>query len=50
VEFEELDQRAKDNAIQLYGEPPDDWWQCLYDRFKEEGFAKGFSIDDIQLT
>jgi len=50
VEFEDLDQRAKDNAIHLYGEPPDDWWDCVYDRFKEEGFAKGFIIDEIQFS
>jgi len=50
VEFEELDQRAKDNAIQLYGEPPDDWHECVYERFKEEGRAKGFIIDDIQFS
>lgn len=50
VEFEELDQRAKDNAIQLYGEPPDDWYECVYERFKEEGRAKGFIIDDIQFS
>ena len=50
MEFEELDQRAKDNAIHLYGEPPDDWYECLYDSFKEEGFAKGFIIDDIQFS
>jgi hypothetical protein len=50
MEFEELDQRAKDNAIQLYGEPPDDWHECVYERFKEEGRAKGFIIDDIQFS
>jgi len=50
VEFEELDQRAKDNAIHLYGEPPDDWYECMHDRFKEEGFAKGFIIDEIQFS
>jgi len=50
VEFEELDQRAKDNAIQLYGEPPDDWHECVYERFKEEGRAKGFIIDEIQFS
>ena len=50
VEFEDLDQRAKDNAIHLYGEPPDDWHECVYERFKEEGYAKGFSIDEIQFS
>jgi hypothetical protein len=50
VEFEDLDQRAKDNAIHRYGEPPDDWYECVYDRFKEEGFAKGFFIDEIQFS
>jgi hypothetical protein len=50
MEFEDLDQRAKDNAIHLYGEPPDDWYECVYDRFKEEGCAKGFRIDEIQFS
>jgi hypothetical protein len=50
VEFEELDQRAKDNAIQLYGEPPDDWYECVYARFKDDGLAKGFDLDDIQFS
>lgn len=50
VEFEDLDQRAKDNAIRLYGRPPDDWWDCVYDRFKEEGCVKGFYIDEIQFS
>jgi len=50
MEFEDLDQRAKDNAIHLYGEPPDDWWECVYDRFKEDGRAKGFVIEEIQFS
>lgn len=50
MEFEDLSQQAKDNAIRLYGEPPDDWYECVYERFKEEGFAKGFSIDEIQFS
>ena len=50
VEFEDLDQRAKDNAIHLYGEPPDDWYECVYEQLKEEGRAKGFVIDEIQFS
>jgi len=50
VEFEDLSQQAKDNAIRLYGEPPDDWHECVYERFREEGLAKGFDLDDIQFS
>ena len=50
MEFEDLNQQAKDNAIALYGEPPDDWYKCVYKRFKEEGYAKGFNIDEIQFS
>lgn len=50
MEFEELSDKAKHHAIHLYGEPPDDWYECVYDRFKEEGFAKGFYIDEIQFS
>ncbi len=50
VEFEDLDQRAKDNAIHRYGEPPDNWYECVYDSFKEDGRAKGFVIEEIQFS
>ena len=50
VEFEDLSQQAKDNAIRLYGEPPDDWYECVYARFKDDGLAKGFDLDDIQFS
>lgn len=50
MEFEELSDKAKHHAIALYGEPPDDWYECVYDRFKEEGWAKGFRIDEIQSS
>jgi len=50
MEFEDLDQRAKDNAIHLHGEPPDDWWECVYDSFRDAGLAKGFDLDDIQFS
>ena len=50
MEFEDLDQRAKDNAIHLYGEPPDDWHEAVYARFREDGLAKGFDLDDIQFS
>lgn len=50
MEFEDLDQRAKAHAIRLYGEPPDDWYQSVYDYYVEEGLAKGFDLDDIQFN
>jgi hypothetical protein len=50
MEFEDLSQQAKDNAIRLYGEPPDDWYECVYGRFFEEGRNKGFIIDNIQFN
>jgi len=33
MEFEELDQRAKHNAISKYGDPPDDWYEEVYARY-----------------
>jgi hypothetical protein len=50
MEFEDLNQQAKYHAIALYGEPPDDWYEEVYERFKEEGYAKGFNIDEIQFS
>lgn len=50
MEYEELSERAKALARERYGEPPDDWYECVYDRFKEEGRAKGFIIDEIQFS
>ena len=50
MEYEELSDRAKALAREKYGEPPDDWYECVYDRFKEEGRDKGFSIDEIQFS
>ena len=50
MEFEDLSPQAKAHAISLYGEPPDDWYECVYERFKEAGSAKGFMIDEIQFS
>lgn len=33
MEFEELDQHAKHNAISQYGEPPDDWYEPVYAQY-----------------
>jgi len=30
MEFEDLEQNAKHNAISKYGEPPDDWYESVY--------------------
>ena len=48
--FEELSDRAKQNAIYEYGQPPDDWYEEIYARAKEEGPARGFQLDEIQYS
>ena len=52
MEFEELDQRAKDNAISKYGEPPDDWYESVYARYIGDKAveATGMLIDDIHYS
>jgi hypothetical protein len=46
--FDELSYQAKQHAIQEYGQPPDDWYEEIYARAKEEGPARGFNINEIQ--
>ena len=46
--FQQLAYRAKENAISEYGQPPDDWYEEIYARAKEDGPARGFNIDEIQ--
>jgi hypothetical protein len=49
MEFEELDQRAKDNAISQYGEPPDDWYESVYSCYIGDKAveATGMLVDHI---
>lgn len=52
MEFEELDQRAKDNAISQYGEPPDDWYESVYSCYIGDKAveATGMLIDEIHYS
>jgi hypothetical protein len=52
MEFEELDPRAKHNAISKYGDPPDDWYESIYAQYigdKELEF-KGMFVDQIYYS
>ena len=50
--FSELDQSAKDHAIQKYAAPDRDWWDCTYEYYKTDAEIKerGFDIDDINFS
>jgi hypothetical protein len=52
MEFEELDQRAKDNAISQYGEPPDDWYESVYSCYIGDKAveATGMLVDQIYYS
>ena len=52
MEFEELDQRAKHNAISQYGEPPDDWYEEVYARYIGDKAveAAGMLVDQIYYS
>lgn len=52
MEFEELDQRAKDNAISKYGEPPDDWYEGVYAQYIGDKAveATGMLVDQIYYS
>jgi hypothetical protein len=49
-EFNELPQNAKYRAIQEYGQPPDDWHDEIINRAKDDGFERGFHIDNVQFS
>jgi hypothetical protein len=48
--FDELTNYGKQKAIEKYGQPPDDWYEDIYTRAKEEGPERGFVIDEIQFS
>ena len=48
--FDELSDRAKQNAIDEYGQPPEDWYEEVYARAREDGPERGFNIDEIQFS
>ena len=50
--FEELDQHAKDKAIAAYADPGYNWWDIIYDNYKNdpELIGKGFSIAEINFS
>ena len=48
--FQQLSNYAKQKVIEKYGQPPDDWYEEIYARAKEDAFARGFSIDEIQFS
>ena len=50
MEYAELSDRAKAYALATYGQPPDDWYECVYENAKEEGKERGFLIEDIQFS
>lgn len=49
-EFDELPHNAKYHTIAEYGQPPDDWYEDIINRAKEEGPARGFNIDEVLFT
>ena len=48
--FQQLSNYAKQHAITEYGQPPDDWYEEIYARAKEDAPARGFSINEIQFN
>jgi hypothetical protein len=48
--FQQLSNYAKQHAITEYGQPPDDWYEEIYARAKEDGPARGFNINEIQFS
>jgi hypothetical protein len=52
MEFEELDPRAKSNAISKYGDPPDDWYEEVYAQYIGDKAveAKGMFVDQIYYS
>lgn len=49
MEYAELSDRAKAYALDTYGQPPDDWHECIYEHAKEDGLERGFCIDNISF-
>ena len=52
MEFEDLDQNAKHNAISQYGEPPDDWYESVYSCYIGDKAveATGMLVDQIYYS
>ena len=50
LDFLQLSNRARQHAIDTYGQPPDDWYEEIYARAMEEGPERGFLIDNIQFS
>jgi hypothetical protein len=49
--YQELDQRAKDKALQWFSESLDyEWWDGVYENAKAGGPERGFDIDDIRFS
>jgi hypothetical protein len=48
--FQQLSNYAKQKVIAEYGQPPDDWHEDIYARAKEDGYERGFNIDEIQFS
>lgn len=48
--FQQLSNYAKQHAITEYGQPPDDWYEEIFARAKEDGYERGFNIDEIQYS
>jgi hypothetical protein len=52
MEFEELDSKAKHNAISQYGEPPDDWYEPVYAQYIGDKAveATGMLVENIHYS
>jgi hypothetical protein len=54
--IEQLIDLAQDNAVERIKQwwyehgAEYDWWECMYEDFKREGYELGFVIDDINFT
>jgi hypothetical protein len=48
--FQQLSNYAKHHAIAEYGQPPDDWYEDIINRAKEDGPERGFNIDEVLFT
>jgi len=48
--FDDLSNYAKQQAIGEYGQPPDDWYEEIYERAKEYASERGFVINEIQFS
>jgi hypothetical protein len=50
LDFLQLSNYAKHHAIAEYGQPPDDWYEEIIQRAKEDGPERGFNLNEVQFS